>query len=60
MKGLSYRRRRKVAPWTTLTLSSRSAGIGVGPKGARISSTSSGRRTVSLSLFGLMFRRRIR
>jgi hypothetical protein len=58
--GLSYRKRKKIAPGLTFTLSSRSAGLSAGVRGARVSTNTRGRSFLSLAFRGLMFRRRIR
>lgn len=60
MKGLYYRRRRRIAPGVNLNLTNRGLGVSVGRRGARVSANTRGRSFLSLAFRGLIFRKRIR
>jgi hypothetical protein len=60
VKGLYFRRRRRIVPGVNLNLSSRGLGVSAGPRGAKVSANTSGRSFLSLAFRGLGFRRRIR
>jgi hypothetical protein len=42
-----------------LNLSKRAAGVSIGPRGAKLSANTRGRRTLSLGRGGLFFRKRV-
>ena len=54
-----YRRSRRVAPGLRLNVSKRGLGFSVGPRHAKLSVNTRGRRSVYLSLLGLFFRKRV-
>ena len=54
-----YRRSRRVAPGLRLNLSKLGLGFSVGPRHAKLSVNTRGRRSVYLSLLGLFFRKRV-
>ncbi|MDX6413624.1 MAG: hypothetical protein QOH23_1034 [Gaiellaceae bacterium] len=54
-----YRRSRRVAPGVRLNLGKRGIGMSVGPRHAKVSVNTRGRRSVYLSLLGLFFRKRL-
>jgi Protein of unknown function (DUF4236) len=53
------RRRRRLAPGVRLNIGKRSLGVSVGPRGAKLSMNTRGRRSLYLSLLGLFFRKRV-
>jgi hypothetical protein len=54
-----YRRSRRIAPGVRLNLGKRGIGMSVGPRHAKISANTSGRRSLSFSLLGFFFRKRL-
>ena len=54
-----YRRSRRVAPGIRPNAGRRGVGLNVGPRHAKISVNTSGRRSLSLSLLGFFFRKRL-
>jgi hypothetical protein len=54
-----YRRSRRVVPGVRLNLGKRGVGFSVGPRHAKLSVNSRGRRSLYLSALGLFFRKRI-
>jgi hypothetical protein len=53
-----FRRSRRIAPGVRLNLSKRGFGVSVGPKHAKVSANSRGRKA-SLSALGFFFRKRL-
>jgi hypothetical protein len=54
-----YRRSRRIAPGIRLNLGRRGVGVSTGPRHAKLSVNTSGRRSLYLSALGFSFRRRI-
>jgi hypothetical protein len=54
-----YRRSRRIAPGVRLNLGKRGVGVSVGPRHAKFSANSRGRRSLYLSALGFFFRKRI-
>ncbi len=54
-----YRRSRKLAPGVRLNLGKRGLGVSVGPRHAKLSANTRGRRMLYLSALGFFFRKRI-
>jgi hypothetical protein len=54
-----YRKSRRIAPGVRLNVSKRGFGVSVGPRGAKVSANTRGQRSLSLSLLGFFFRKRI-
>jgi len=54
-----YRRSRRIAPGVRLNLGKRGLGVSVGPRHAKLSVNSRGRRSLYLSALGLLFRKRL-
>ena len=54
-----YRRSRRIAPGMRLNVSKRGLGFSVGPRHAKVSVSSRGRRSLYVSLLGFFFRNRI-
>jgi hypothetical protein len=54
-----YRRSRRIAPGVRLNLGKRGIGMSVGPRHAKISANTSGRRSLYFSLLGFFFRKRL-
>ncbi|MFL5917248.1 MAG: DUF4236 domain-containing protein [Gaiellaceae bacterium] len=54
-----YRRSRRIAPGVRLNLSKRSLGLSVGPRGAKVSGNTRGRRSLYLSALGVFFRKKL-
>jgi hypothetical protein len=54
-----YRRSRRIAPGLRLNLSKRSLGVSVGPRGAKFSGNTRGRRSLYLSALGFFFRKKL-
>ena len=54
-----YRRSRRIAPGLRLNVGRRGLGVSVGPRHAKVSVNSSGRRSLYLSLLGFFFRKRL-
>jgi hypothetical protein len=54
-----YRRSRKIARGLRLNVGKRGVGLSVGPRHAKVSVNSSGRRSLYLSLLGFFFRKRL-
>ncbi len=57
--GWMFRKSLRLAPGVRLNLSKRSAGVSVGPRGAKLSANTRGRRAVSLGRGGIFFRKRV-
>jgi Protein of unknown function (DUF4236) len=54
-----YRKSRRIAPGLRLNLGKRGIGLSAGPRHARVSINSTGRRSLYLSLLGFFFRKRL-
>ena len=54
-----FRKSIKLAPGLRLNLGKRSAGLSVGRRGARLSANTRGQRSLTLSLLGLFWRKRL-
>jgi hypothetical protein len=54
-----YRRSRKLAPGVRLNLGKRGLGVSIGPRHAKLSANTRGRRTLYLSALGFFFRKRL-
>lgn len=54
-----YRRSRRIAPGIRLNLGKRGPGVSVGPRHAKLSVNSRGRRSLYLSALGFFFRKRV-
>jgi uncharacterized protein DUF4236 len=54
-----YRRSRRVAPGLRLNVSKRGLGLSAGPRHAKVSANTRGRRSLYLSALGLFFRKRL-
>jgi Protein of unknown function (DUF4236) len=54
-----YRRSRRIGPGVRLNLGKRGVGMSVGPRHAKISANTSGRRSLNFSLLGFFFRKRL-
>ena len=54
-----YRRSRKIAPGLRLNVGKRGVGVSVGPRHAKVSVNTSGRRSLHLSALGVFSRKRI-
>ena len=54
-----YRRSRRIAPGIRLNVGKRAVGVSVGPRRAKLSVNTSGRRSLYLSALGFFFRRRL-
>jgi len=54
-----YRRSRRIAPGVRLNLGKRGLGVSVGPRHAKVSVNSRGRRGLYLSALGVFFRKRL-
>jgi hypothetical protein len=54
-----YRRSKRLAPGVRLNLGKRGIGMSVGPRHAKVSVNTSGRRSAYLSLLGFFFRKRL-
>jgi hypothetical protein len=54
-----YRRSKRIARGVRLNVGKRGVGVSVGPRHAKVSANTTGRRSVYLSLFGLFFRKRL-
>jgi hypothetical protein len=54
-----YRRSRRIAPGVRLNVSKRGLGISAGPRGAKLSANTRGRRSLYLSALGFFFRKRL-
>jgi Protein of unknown function (DUF4236) len=57
--GWSYRRSRRIAPGLRLNVSKRGLGVSAGPRHAKVSASTSGRRSLYLSALGFFFRKRL-
>jgi uncharacterized protein DUF4236 len=57
--GFGFRKSFKVAPGVRLNVARRSAGMSIGPRGAKLSANSRGQRRTSVSWRGLFWRKRI-
>ena len=55
--GLGFRKSLKLAPGIRLNLARRSAGVSVGPRGAKVSANTRGQRRASLSWRGAFWRK---
>jgi hypothetical protein len=54
-----YRRSRRIAPGVRLNMSKRGLGVSVGPRHAKLSANTRGRRALYLSALGFFFRKRL-
>jgi hypothetical protein len=54
-----YRRSRRLAPGLRLNVSKRGLGLSVGPRHAKLSANTRGRRSLYVSALGLFFRKRL-
>jgi hypothetical protein len=54
-----FRKSRRLGPGVRLNVSKRGLGLSVGPRGAKASANTRGQRSVSLSLLGFFFRKRL-
>jgi hypothetical protein len=54
-----FRKRVKLGPGVSLNIGKLSVGLSGGPRGARVSANSRGRRALSLSWKGLFWRKRL-
>jgi hypothetical protein len=54
-----YRRSRRLAPGVRLNVSKRGLGMSVGPRHAKLSANTRGRRSLYVSALGLFFRKRL-
>ena len=54
-----YRRSRRIGPGVRLNISKRGLGLSVGPRHARVSTNTRGRRSLYLSTLGFFFRKRL-
>ena len=52
-----FHKRVRLAPGLSLNIGKRSLGLSAGPRGAKVSANTRGRRRLSLGLKGLFFRR---
>lgn len=54
-----YRRSRRIAPGVRLNLGKRGIGVSAGPRHAKVSANTRGRRSLYLSALGFFFRKRL-
>ena len=54
-----YRRSKRLARGVRLNVGKRGVGVSVGPRHAKVSANTSGRRSLYLSLLGFFFRKRL-
>ena len=54
-----FRRSRKIVPGVRLNLGKRGLGFSVGPRHAKVSANTRGRRSLYLSALGFFFRKRL-
>jgi len=54
-----YRRSRRIAPGLRLNMSKRGLGVSVGPRHAKLSANTRGRRALYLSALGFFLRKRL-
>jgi hypothetical protein len=54
-----YRRSKRIVPGVRFQVGKRGVGISVGPRHAKLSANTSGRRSIYLSLLGFFFRKRV-
>ena len=54
-----YRRSRRIGPGLRLNVSKRGLGLSVGPRHAKVSANTRGRRSLYLSALGFFFRKRL-
>jgi hypothetical protein len=54
-----YRRSKRIARGARLNIGKRGIGVSVGPRHAKLSVNTSGRKSVYLSLLGFFFRKRL-
>jgi hypothetical protein len=54
-----YRRSRRLGRGARLNISKRGLGVSMGPRGAKLSANTRGQRSLSLSLLGFFFRKRL-
>jgi hypothetical protein len=57
--SFGFRKSIRIAPGVRLNASKRSVGVSVGPRGAKVSANTGGRRGLFLGLLGLFYRRRL-
>jgi Protein of unknown function (DUF4236) len=54
-----YRRSKRIVPGVRLNLGKHGVGMSLGPRHAKMSTNTTGRRSVYLSLLGFFFRKRL-
>lgn len=54
-----FRRSRRIAPGVRLNIGKRGIGVSVGPRHAKVSANTRGRRSLYLSALGFFFRKRV-
>jgi len=54
-----FRRSRRIAPGVRLSLGKRGFGVSAGPKHAKVSANTRGRKSLNLSALGFFFRKRL-
>jgi hypothetical protein len=54
-----FRRSRRIAPGVRLNVSKRGLGISAGPRHAKLSANTRGRKSLNLSALGFFFRKRL-
>ena len=54
-----FRRSRRIAPGVRLNIDKHGLGLSVGPRHAKVSANSRGRRSLYLSALGFFFRKRV-
>lgn len=54
-----FRRSRRIAPGVRLNIGKRGLGVSVGPRHAKVSTNTGGRRSLYLSALGFFFRKRV-
>jgi hypothetical protein len=54
-----YRRSRRIGPGVRLNVGKRGLGLSVGPRRAKVSANTRGRRSLYLSALGFFFRKRL-
>jgi hypothetical protein len=57
--AFGFRKRKRIVPGLFMNLSPRGVGISLGRRGATVSSSSEGRKQLSLSWKGLFWRKRL-
>ena len=54
-----FRRSRRIAPGLRLNVSKRGLGVSAGPKHAKVSANTRGRKSLNVSALGFFFRKRL-